>query len=364
MRRSTFLRAAAAAALGAGPVGRTGGRGPDGPEGAGRGGPGELRVGKVRDLTGPGITTRFRMEATDLGIPVRVPDGRMLFVFGDTFEEARVGGGWWRSPVGLYSDTSRLDEGIAWSGAVGGEHARQLWAYAHDNPLFTTVLPSDVILLDGSLFLHVSVHRGWGNVLSTEIWRSDDAGTTWRHTGARFPGDAHGGLFQLLTWALADDCHVYAYSTGYGRNGPLLLHRVAADALADPAAYVPWGYRAGSWGWGNPPTPVLEGGFGELCLRRLDGHWLLVCFDAAQARIDALVVDRPTADLGAAYRKTLIQGAAWGEEGGAHVAQPYGGYVVPGSRLDDLHLTVSQWRTGADWPYRVMQFRVRGLGRG
>ncbi|MEU5145684.1 DUF4185 domain-containing protein [Streptomyces yangpuensis] len=358
VRRSTFLRATAAAAFGAAGLagtGRADGHQADAAEAD------ALHVVKVRDLTGPGITTRFRMEATDLGIPVRLPDGRTFFVFGDTFEEARVGGGWWRSPVGLYSTTSRLDEGITWSGAVGGEHARQLWAYEHDNPLFSTVLPSDVILVGGTLFLHCSVHRGWGNVLWSEIWRSQDAGRTWRSTGARFPGDVHGGLFQLLTWALGEDGYVYLYSTGYGRSGPLLLHRVPADAIADPAAYTSWGHRAGSWGWGNPPTPVLDGGFGELCLRRLGGRWLLVCFDAAAARIDALVVDRPTADLTTAYRRTLIHGAAWGQEGGAHVAQPYGGYVIPGSRLDDLHLTVSQWRTATGWPYRVMQFRIRGL---
>ncbi|WP_053686213.1 DUF4185 domain-containing protein [Streptomyces sp. IGB124] len=358
LRRSTFLRAGAAAALGAGRVGGAVGGDP-----GGAGESGGLRVVKVRDLTGPGITTRFRMEATDLGIPVRTPDGRLLFVFGDTFGEARVGGGWWRSPVGLHSTTARLEEGITWSGAVGGRYAHQLWAYEHDNPLFSTQLPSDVILLGGSLFLHVSVHRGWGSVLWSEIWRSEDSGSTWRHTGARFPGNAHGGLFQLLTWALGEDGYVYAYSTGYGRNGPLLLHRVRAGAIADPTAYEPWGYREGSWGWGNAPTPVLEGGFGELCLRRLDGRWLLVCFNAGEVRIEAFVLDRPTADLGRAYRRTLIHGTAWGQEAGPYVAQPYGGYVVPGSRLDDLHLTVSQWRSGTEtgWPYRVMQFRVRGL---
>ncbi len=30
-----------------------------------------------------------------------------------------------------------------------------------------------------------------------------------------------------------------------------------------PAAYSSWGHRAGFWGWGNPPTPVLDGGVGE-----------------------------------------------------------------------------------------------------
>ena len=41
------------------------------------------------------------------------------------------------------------------------------------------------------------------------------------------------------------------------------------------------------------------------------------------------------------------------------MAQLYGGYIVPGSTLSDLHLTVSQWNTEEDWPYRVMQYRVQ-----
>jgi hypothetical protein len=44
------------------------------------------------------------------------------------------------------------------------------------------------------------------------------------------------------------------------------------------------------------------------------------------------------------------------------VAQLYGGYIIPGSTLSDLHLSISQWKTDAGWPYRVMQFRVRGFG--
>lgn len=46
---------------------------------------------KVRDLTGPGITTAFGMEGTDLGILARTPTGRLLSVFGDTFPGAGMG---------------------------------------------------------------------------------------------------------------------------------------------------------------------------------------------------------------------------------------------------------------------------------
>jgi hypothetical protein len=148
VKRSTFLKAAAigAGALLAAPT-------------TARAAVQALTTNKVKDLTGPGLTDRFRMQATDLGIPARTPDGRMLFMFGDTFENPTVGGGWWRSPVALWSTTTDLASGVTWSGAVGGDAAQQLWDYPHDNPTFSTVLPSDVITIGGSMYLHAMVNK-------------------------------------------------------------------------------------------------------------------------------------------------------------------------------------------------------------
>ncbi|MFD7165405.1 DUF4185 domain-containing protein [Streptomyces violascens] len=319
-----------------------------------------LRVTKVADLTGPGITTRFGMEAADLGIPVRTPDGRLLFVFGDTFRAAKVGGGWWRSPVALYGRARLLSNRVRWTGAVGGEQAQQLWAYGHDSSVFSTALPSDVITVGDTVYLHVMVNKGLGNVVWTEIWSSDDSGATWTHTGARFPSDLHGGLFQLFTWGLGDDGYVYICSTGFQRDKPLVLHRVPSGRITDLNAYEPWGELDGTWAWGNPPTPILAGEFGELCLRPLDGKWILTWFNAGDYRIDGIIMDTP-AKLSSGRRETLIWGGGWGSEDDSHVAQLYGGYIIPGSTLDDLHLSVSQWNTERGWPYHVMQFRVRGF---
>ena len=59
---------------------------------------------KIKDLTGPGHTDRFGIGGTDLGVTVAAPDGRLVSVFGDTFEKAGVGGPGWRSPVVLFGD--------------------------------------------------------------------------------------------------------------------------------------------------------------------------------------------------------------------------------------------------------------------
>ncbi len=328
---------------------------------------------KVKDLTGPGHTDRFGVGGTDLGVTVAAPGGRLVSVFGDTFEQATVGGPGWRSPVVLFGDPATVRTGIRWTGAAGpGDYARQILAYRHNSIIngrrVTTMLPTDVITVGNAMYLHVMVCEGLGNVHWTALHRSTDNGETWRSTGVTWPGDRHAGLFQMLTWERGADGYVYVFSTGFQRDKGLILQRVPAARLADPAAWQGWGYRDGRWAWGNPPTVALNGKHGELCLRRIQGRWLLAFFDAGGYRIDVLNLDSPTANLYQAPRETLVHGTSWDTENHAEgrVAQLYGGYLVPGSTLEDLHLIVSQWNTTTNWPYRAMQFHanVTGLAGG
>lgn len=320
-------------------------------------------VTRMGEVTGPGITSDWGVTSTDLGIPARTPDGRILAIFGDTWSEQGVGNGDWRSPVGLYADPQRpLAEGIAWTGAVGGDYAHQLVPYAHDSNPVSTILPSDVITLGDTMYLWVMVNHGFGNVASTEIWTSKDSGESWQRGGTMFDGAHAGGLMQQATWTYNhDDDHVYVLTTGFQRDKPIILHRVFGGAITDPAAYEPWGFANGAWGWGNPATPVLEGSFGEMCWRIIDGTWVLSWFNAGEGTVDVLLHDGPTANLHTATRHQVLHNAPWGGESETGVSQLYGGYIVPGSTLGDLHLLVSQWNTGTGWPYWTQQFRVRGL---
>lgn len=328
------------------------------------------RAIKIKDLTGPGITTRFGFDLTDLGVTCRTPQrGYILSIFGDT----EPFGGIWRSPVGLISKTKNLDEGIVWDHAVGGDpnYARQLWDYEHNNPVFSTVLPSDVLVVGNDIYLHVMVNQGLGNVVWTEIWKSVDDGETWFHTGAKFPSDLYNGLAQLWTWDLAPDGYVYIYSTGFQRDKPLILRRVPSERVADVTAYEGWGWTPeGGWGWGNNPTPVLEVAnsaqkFGEMCFRYIDGRYVLVTFDASDSEgydLDVRIFDSPTSNLYEAEKSTPIRGGAWGHEDDEHVAQLYGPSIVPGSKVGEgFHILLSQWNTapgGNNWPYRAMQFKI------
>ena len=364
--------------------------------------PASTRTRKVKDLTGPGITTAFGMEGTDLGILARTPGGRLLSVFGDTFAGAGVGAPHvgqphpgieqcsptttdrpgpgnpdWRSPVGLYSDTTDPAAGLEWADAAGPgprDYASQLIDYVHGEGC-STVLPSDVLTLGDTMYLHVMVNEGLGNVLRTRIHRSIDDGRTWAPTGADFAGRLEGGHRQLWTWESGDDGYVYVMSTGFQRDKGVILMRVREEHLTDPGAdsWESWGFQEGAWGWGNPTTIVLPGRIGEMYLRRCEDFWTLSFFDAKHYRIDCLTFPHIGADLldpEVTTRTTLVPGAAWGDEsdgtdpdaGPARVAQLYGGCPIPGSTPEDWHFVVSQWNTHdspegpAGWPYRSMQF--------
>lgn len=310
---------------------------------------------KIADLTGPGTSAKqWGVGGTDLGIPVRQPDGKIAYIFGDTFENDGVGGPGWRSPVLLRSEPGNLAAGITFTGAAGGQYAKQILDYEH-NDVHSTWLPSDAITLGSRMYLHYMVNKGLGNVLWSEIAYSDDNGENWVPSGTSWAGDENGGLRQLWTWERGDDGYVYTLSTAFTRDRGIILHRVPEAQLLDKAAYEPWGF-AGAWAWGNPATEVLTGKFGELCLRRVEDKWVLAWFNAGDYDITIKVFDGPTSNLYEATTYKPIKGGAWGFEDDTTVAQLYGGYIHPDSTLHEMHLIVSQWNTETDWPYRAMQF--------
>ena len=336
------------------------------------------RCGKAVDVTGPGITDRWGVTCADLGASVLAPDGSLVSVFGDTFSGGTVGRGDWRSPVVLIG-RGDADHQIVYQRAGGPDpdYARQLWHYRHDHTAarrrrgISTVIPSDLLTVGDSMYLHAIVNRGLGNVAWTEIWRSDDNGVTWRNLGreARFPADLHHGHAQCWSWDHQpgpDGGWVYVAATGFQRDKGIILMRVRPRHVGSRRQYRSWGFTDGRWGWGSLATPITPPGekWGELTLRRLaSGHWILGGFLASEYALGYRVIDSPLANMHSTVIQKPVIGCGWQEEdhAGGRVAQLYGGYVLPGSRVGveaGVGLMVSQWHTANGWPYRTMQFRV------
>lgn len=321
------------------------------------------RFSKLRDLTGRAHTGKWDIGGTDLGAMVTMPNGELLCVFGDTFSEDRVGGPNWRSPVGLIGN---LDGNgvLQWVRAAGPNPntAEKFWPYAQGGEAFSTVLPSDVVVVGDTIYLHVMVNKGLGNVVWTEVWQSKDNARTWTHLYKIDAWEDNHGA-ELWTWDYApDEGYVYAYTTRFNRAEGLRMRRIKADRMHDKNSWEKWGYSNNAWRWGGISSVILPGKFGEVCLRRIEqGVWVLTGFDAGNYRIDVRVIPHPTADLIRTTPLTAIAGAAWGNEPheSGRVAQLYGGYVLPGSKLgvrDGFGLIVSQWNTDNNLVYKSMQF--------
>ncbi len=329
------------------------------------------REGKLADITGPGLTDRWGVTCADLGASVIAPDGSLISVFGDTFSGNHVGQGDWRSPVILIG-TGDASRRISYRRAGGPdpEFAQQLWRYTHRSGRprrgISTVIPSDLLRIGDALYLHAIVNRGFGNVVWTEIWRSGDSGVTWRHLNAKFPAGLQDGHAQCWSWDYnPDDGWIYLASTGFQRDKGVILQRVRPEHITDRRSYSGWGKMRGLWSWNTRPTPVTPDGetWGELSLRRLEnGKWVLGGFLSSEYALGYRVMESPTAVRSAVLQRPVV-GSGWDDENHAcsRVAQLYGGYILPGSKLDEVGgvgLVVSQWNTARGWPYRAMQFRA------
>ena len=104
--------------------------------------PGSVRspTRKIKILTGTATSSgQFGVGGTDLGIPVRQPNGKIAYIFGDTFDQDQAAGPGWRAPVLLRSEPGLSANGIVFNGAAGGQYAKQILPYAHTN--LTTSAP-------------------------------------------------------------------------------------------------------------------------------------------------------------------------------------------------------------------------------
>lgn len=314
---------------------------------------------RLNGVTGPGITTWCQMESADLGALRRDPvSGKIACLIGDNFRYRYLKGEWRSPSIVLLDDDHKvvaLPDGSSW--------VKQLWPYPHNNPVFSTVLPTDFIKLGDWWYVHAMVTKGLGNEIWTEIQRSKDF-INWEHTGVKFPTSMHEDRFVMWTFELWKDGFIYVYSTGgLARNKPIIMHRIPADKFPDPNAFEPWGWTPDrGWQWGNPPTPIIHGEYGELSLRRVGGRLLLSCFDKGSYSIVVRSVDSPTDNWHEAPVVTAVRGCPnllmEKLDPNNLLTQLYGGYISPMSELPTVKLAASQWVTMNDDPYHIVMFET------
>lgn len=320
-----------------------------------------LDVTKVGNIIGRQQTGDLGLVGSDLGVMAPIMDGEeFAIVFGDSFTAERLQGTW-MSPVGVVA-TMGADGTITIERPLNsGTQVRQLISYTHTNML--TFLPSDIINIDGVLYMQGSWNRGIGNVDSTQIFASDDNGQTWRNAG-RTKKSYMDGMGDLLSWERGPDGYIYVMSTRFQRNDPVYLSRFRPAEIGDRTKWQL--YDPASRSWGSTASPVIYTNVeaGEMSLRYIDGYWVLVLFNEKTMAIEVRAARSITADWDSIIpANVVIAGTGgWGAaQTASNFTQLYGGFIVPGSTLSNMNILVSQWNTGDNSVYTTTQFNVKGL---
>lgn len=300
--------------------------------------------------------TGFR--SGDLGTMAPINnDGEFAMIFGDSFRWDFGEG--WMSPVGVVA-TMDEDGFIKIVRPIDNtSEVSDMISYHRINN--KTLIPSDVINIGGVLYMQGTWHVPFGEVVSSQVWKSTDQGKTWTSVGSA-SGDYMGGITQLLTWEKGPDGYVYIMSTKFGRKSDVFLFRAKPQDLADPGNWD--GFS--SAGWGKRAESILDRSVmaGELNLRYIDGHWVLVMFNEQTLAVEVRISETLETSWEDVPVATIAKNGPWDRtQNPLNWSQPYGGYIVPGSHLDNMDIVVSQWNTTDNSRYTATQFNVKGLDK-
>ncbi|MGV0787198.1 DUF4185 domain-containing protein [Mycolicibacterium sp. XJ2] len=326
------------------------------------------QVIRIGPTAGTGTPTRdYGIGATDLCEFMEFPSG-ILQVCGDSFAGQGVGYGGWFSPIALHVETESIDDpgGVRYDGVTGTDRP----LLADPTPAGMSQLPAGVVQINRQNYLMITTVRELDPVTSRLV-KADPAQGNWptlpdSERPASYAAGRQSqisGYYDPIPRTDSETGWVYIVANNFDRSAPLVLYRATPQEFEDRSSWQGWSAEAG---WGNPPTPLWPDAVGEMSIRQIDGKTVLSYFNATTGNMEMRVANDPTG-LGAAPVTTVVVASEWpdpadhlGPPESNRLAQPYGGYISPGSTLDEVRVFVSQWNTGprGGAPYRVIQFAV------
>lgn len=332
-----------------------------------------LKPGEVRDL-GPiagtgGIPGIPGIGAADLGEVVEVPGqpGTYLAIFGDSFSGNKVGEGEHYRSVAVpvtFDAEGHPHFGAPLTGpANSGQELFTMPAEAIKAGISDT-LPAGTITLGDKTYMMVTGTTG--NLQPAASWLVEvngNPGKGW----TMVPGSyrAAGEAPTQVSGYKGSDGKVYIAADSFDRSRGITMYRADPGNVFDRSTWQPW--NGNDWGKpGQQAVQVTTNRYGELSFREIGGKPVLSGFnvDAHQGSIEVRVGAKPTEMFGPSVPTTLVV------QNGDHTAtkfipQPYGGYIMPGSTLDDMKIFVSQWNTAQDGsgvpfgtPYNTREFQL------
>jgi hypothetical protein len=306
-----------------------------------------INLGPIAGTESP--TAALGAGAVDL---CEISPSGLVALGGDTFSGNAEGVGKWSPSMALQVQPGTLNGNpIQFSGSFGGNGT----LYAEPPPYVAggSQLPAGTVQVFGIDYAFITRTANL-QPLDTRLVTIDPNNPGW----ATVPGS----LRDAASWQNGNetqisgyqdpDGNVYIVADGFARDKGVWLYHCPAGSFTDRNTWWAWGIGAdGNWAWNVDPTPLSSDLWGELSLRLIDGMKVLSGFNATTGNVEVRVTDDVTQVLAPETPVTVV---ATPET----VPQNYGGYIVPGSTLDQAIILVSQWNTAAHDPYNVQQFVV------
>ncbi|HEY4795877.1 MAG TPA: DUF4185 domain-containing protein, partial [Mycobacterium sp.] len=306
--------------------------------------PGEvIRIGPTAGTGTP--TGDYGIGATDLCVFMDFPT-QVVQVCGDSFAGQGVGFGGYYSPIALRVDTSSVDDpdGVKYTGVTGVTEP----LLADPTPSGDSQLPAGVVQINRQNYLLVTTTKDLVPQ-SSRIVKADPARGLWQTVpGSVREADYAGGrqsqisgYYDPIPTPESQSGWVYIVADNFDRSQPAVLYRVAPENFGDRSRWQGWAPGPGG-GWGKPPTPLWGDQIGEISFAQIDGKAVLSYFNSSTGNMEVRVADDPMS-LSSAPVTTVVQHDEWPEPAESlppphdnRLAQPYGGYISPGSTLDEL----------------------------
>lgn len=330
-----------------------------------------MRIGPT---AGTGTATKdYGIGATDLCEFMEFPSA-LLQICGDSFAGQGVAFGPHFSPIALHVDTDSVDDptGIRYRGVMGSDKP----LLADPTPPDSSQLPAGIVTINRENYLMVTTAKdlvpATSRLVKAAPYQANWPTVPKSERPANYAGGRQSqvsGYYDPIPTPDSPSGWVYIVANDFDRSAPVQLYRVTPQKFVDRSSWQGWSGLPGG-GWNKPPTPLWPDRVGEMNIRQVDGKTVLSYFNGTTGNMEVRVADDPTM-LGSAPVTTVVFATSWPEQADElpppednRLAQPYGGYLSPGSTLDELRVFVSQWNTlpqADNAPYRVIQFAVNPL---
>ena len=331
------------------------------------------QVVRIGPVAGTGTLTRdYGIGATDLCEFMEFPSG-ILQVCGDSFAGQGVGYGGWYAPIALHVETDTVNEpdGVRYDRVMGIDRP----LLTDPRPAGMSQLPAGIVQINRANFLLVATVRDLVPQ-NSRLVKADPAQPGWQTVpgsvrDAGYQGGTQSqisGYYDPVPTADSRTGWVYIVADNFDRSQPVTLYRATPETFTDRSSWQGWSGLSGpDGGWNKPPTPLWGDKVGEMSIKQVDGKVVLSYLNMTNGEMEVRVADHPTG-LGAAPVTSVVKPIPWPDPPETlpapddnRLSQAYGGYISPGSTLDELRIFVSQWHNvdpRSQAPYRVIQFAV------